>query len=478
MSEKKLPRAAWWAIWRWKLHWQVLFGLLIGAWLGWLLAVFAMWRATPETSAQAILSNQFLKMLFDTGGAMFLNALKVIVIPLVTSSIVLSVATIGARHGFARLGVKTLLFFLGTGLVATLLGLLLVNLVRPGVTPSGKPLLTPERAATLSDEFQQEVGGVKSGIQQDEARAGQSVISRVLKIFERLVPSNPVKAMVEMDLLGLIVLAILVGFFLSQLGGSVKATMELFWQGVYDISFGVTSLVLRLAPIGVGCLLASTISQNYVTLAGEARVGEFVVALRSFAIVAVGGLVLQTLVVLPAIMWMFGVNPILHLKAMMPALVTAFSTSSSNATLSVTLDCLEHRAGVSREISSFVAPLGATVNMNGTALYECVAAMFVVQLFGVQLGWVEQIMVVLIALLTSVGVAGVPSASLVAIVIILDSVTRQVQPGFELSQGLAILLILDRPLDMLRTAVNVFSDTCGAAVVARSEGESLYRGDR
>ncbi len=477
MSDKAAPRAALWALWRWPLHWQVLFGLLIGGLLGWLLARHAMWLATPELPAKDMLARNVLKMFFDTGGAMFLNALKVIVIPLVTSSIVLSVTTIGARHGFARLGMKTLVYFLVTGLIATFLGLILVNLIQPGVSPSGKPLLTPERAANLSSEFQAETDNVQSGIQQDRARAGQNVVNRIFSIVERLIPSNPVKAMVEMDLLGLIVLSILVGYFLSQLGGAVKTTMELFWQGVYDISFGVTTLVLRLAPLGVGCLLASTISQNYVNLAAEARVGEFVVALRSFALVAILGLALQTFVILPVTLSIGGVNPIKHFRAMLPALLTAFSTSSSNATLSVTLDSLEHRAGVSREIASFVAPLGATVNMNGTALYECVAAMFVVQLFGVPLGLAEQILVVLIALLTSVGVAGVPSASLVAIVIILDSVTRQVQPGFELAQGLAILLILDRPLDMLRTAVNVFSDTCGAAVIARSEGEVLYPSD-
>ena len=160
---------------------------------------------------------------------------------------------------------------------------------------------------------------------------------------------------------------------------------------------------------------------------------------------------------------------------MAPALMTAFSTSSSNATLPLTMDCVEQRAGVSRKTASFVLPLGATVNMDGTALYECVAAIFIVQLFGIQLDFAQQFMVVLIALLTSIGVAGVPSASLVAIVIILQSLTRSIEPGFPLEAGLPILLVFDRPLDMCRTAVNVFSDSCGAVVVAKSEGETeLY----
>jgi Na+/H+-dicarboxylate symporter len=172
------------------------------------------------------------------------------------------------------------------------------------------------------------------------------------------------------------------------------------------------------------------------------------------------------LVTLPLLLLLIGrVNPVLHYQAMAPALLTAFSTASSSATLPVTMDCVEKRAGVSNQTTSFVLPLGATVNMDGTALYECVAAMFIAQAYGVELGFAEQFVVVLLALLTSIGVAGIPAASLVAITIILTSVGLPVE-------GVGLILAVDRVLDMCRTSVNVFSDSCGAVLIGRSEGES------
>jgi len=232
--------------------------------------------------------------------------------------------------------------------------------------------------------------------------------------------------------------------------------------------------VLRLAPIGVLGLLAATFAEQYAKLKPDARFEEFLTGIVSFALVAFFVLLLHLLLTLPLILLLVArVKPWRHYKAMLPALMTAFSTASSSATLPVTIECTEERAGVSNKITSFVLPLGATVNMDGTALYECVAAIFICQAFGIDLSFAQQFMIVITALLTSVGVAGVPAASLVAIIIILQAVQNQLPPDAPaLIAGLGLLFVFDRPLDMCRTAVNIFSDSCGAVTVASTEGES------
>lgn len=471
-SQKKFP---WWQAWRWELHWQILAGLFVGGLIGWALAKTAMTQATGEQTANDLIQNNSLRLICEALGTIFLNGLKVVVIPLVTSSIIVSVAVIGRQAGFARLGVKTLLYIGITSTIAILLGLFLVNLFQPGVSKTGEPLMDPQTMASFRESFASESKALSDSVQKETTKSGESLLEKVLSIFKRLIPSNPVQAMVELDLLGLIILSLVTGYFLSFLADELRDPMLKFWQAVYEISFGVTNLVLKFAPLGIAGLLGNSVSMNYVKLASDGRISEFVSALTVFGLVAAAALLLHLFVILPAILWLVTrLSPIRFFKAVSPALLTAFSTSSSNATISVSLDCVENRAGVSKEVSSFIIPVGATVNMNGTALYECVAAMFVIQLFGLhtQMDFSEQLMVVLIALLTSVGVAGVPSASLVAIVIILDSVTRQLKLGFELSDALPILLILDRPLDMMRTAVNVAGDHLGAVLIAKTEGES------
>jgi len=228
---------------------------------------------------------------------------------------------------------------------------------------------------------------------------------------------------------------------------------------------GITGLVLVVAPIGVFGLMATTVAEQYANLAGDARIGVFIGAIAWFAVTVIGGLLLHALVVLPlALLLIARVDPRRHFRAMFPALLTAFSSASSAATLPVTIDRLEHGVGVSNRVASFTLPLGATVNMDGTALYECAAALFVAQCYGIDLGFAQQFSMLMLALLTSVGVAGVPAASLVAIIIILQNAGVPIE-------GLALVLITDRILDMCRTTVNVLSDTVGAVLVAVSEGE-------
>lgn len=459
--------------WTWPLHWQILAGLLIGGLGGWGLAKYVQLQASPELTARTILAANPVRLIAQTGGDMFLAGLKMIVVPLVLSSIILSISAIANRQGFARMGLRTLAFYALTGLVAILIGLFLVNVIRPGDSSSGAPLLNPDRIGSFSEAFGEEGRTLQDSARLDKQRAGTTMLERMLSVVKNLVPASVFRSMVEMDLLGLIVYAILFGYFLSRLPAEYLQVARGFWEGVYRISLDMTTLILRFAPIGVACLLVASLSDNFVKLSGDNRIVEFGGALWYFSLTVVLALSLHMFGFMSLVMWTVGrVNPLRNLKAFLPALLTAFSTSSSNATISVTLDCAERRAGVSGNIASFVIPLGATVNMNGTALYECVAALFVAQMFGVELDLATQFLVVLIALLTSVGVAGVPSASLVAILIILDSVSKQLDNGIDLAQGLPILLILDRPLDMCRTVANVFGDGCGAVVIARGEGEN------
>jgi Na+/H+-dicarboxylate symporter len=223
---------------------------------------------------------------------------------------------------------------------------------------------------------------------------------------------------------------------------------------------GITDLIMKFAPLGVFGLVAKTVAGI-----GAEQINDLAVSLGTFTLSVLLALAVHTLVTLPLMLrFLGGVSPLAHFGAMMPALLTAFSTASSSATLPMTMECVQDNARVSKRTSSFVLPLGATVNMDGTALYECVAAMFIAQAYGLELSFVTQFTVVLVALLTSIGVAGIPAASLVAITIILATVGLP-------AEGIGLILAVDRILDMFRTSVNVFSDSCGAVIIARTEGE-------
>ncbi|MEM9251654.1 MAG: dicarboxylate/amino acid:cation symporter [Planctomycetota bacterium] len=467
--------------WRWPLHFQILLGLVLGALIGYAMGVIAV-GSIPEGVPQAdrpaaaleILhdGNQYwLPWFFDIArllGDLFLNGLKLIIVPLVTSSIILAIAHLGHSDAFGRLGIKTLIYYGATSLIAVLIGLVLINTFAPGFNAAGQGILEGQDLTAFADA-QQDVADKTQG------RSAQDF----LDVFRAMVPPNVFAAAADNgQLLGLIIVALLIGFYLSRYDKAEhKGTLMRFVEGVYDITIKVTDLVLLLAPIGVIGLLAATVGEQYAKLRPEARFSEFAVGIGEFALVALAALLVHFLVTMPLILaFVARVNPLKHYKAMAPALVTAFSTSSSSSTLPVTMECVEERAGVSRDTASFTLPLGATVNMDGTALYECVAAIFICQCFGLELSFGQQFMVVVVALLTSIGVAGIPSASLVAIVVILNGVQAglpegSLPEGVLLVSAMGLLLVFDRPLDMCRTAVNVFSDSVAAATIARSEGE-------
>ena len=285
---------------------------------------------------------------------------------------------------------------------------------------------------------------------------GDKGAADVAEVLLRMVPPNIVTAAANGQMLGLIFFSLIFGFFVSKLKGSPAQVQKDFWQGLLEIMMMMTNLVMKFAPIGVYALVTKVIMISGV---------EAFEPLALFFITVLLALAAHMLLFLPAILrYLARVSPAKHAKAVLPALLTAFSTSSSSATLPITMDCVEVRAGVSNQVSGFTLPLGATINMDGTALYECVAAMFIAQAYGISLDITTQFTIVLVALLTSVGVAGIPSASLVAITIILAAI------GLPL-EGIGLILVVDRVLDMCRTAVNVFSDTCAAVTIARLEGE-------
>lgn len=411
------------------LHWQIVAAIL--------LAVAAGIIGGPDAGIGSLHFTAVYAFL----GTMFLNALKMLIVPLVMSSIISGMAGVGGDK-LEKLGGKTLLFYASSSLIAILIGLAVVNVIAPG---SGD---NQALAATISSNDPE----LSDTLSKVEGRGASDIV----QVFVRMVPTNVVSAAANGEMLGLIFFSLLFGFFLARSKSEHAKTLTHFWQGVMDIMTEITMWVMRFAPIGVFGLVAKT-----VAITGFAAFKPMLL----FFFTALLALLIHAFVALPLVLkYIAGVSPKKHYAAMTPALLTAFSTASSSATLPLTLKSIQEESGVSKQVSGFVLPLGATVNMDGTALYECVAAMFIAQVYGLELGFVQQFTIVMIALLTSIGVAGIPAASLVAISVILGAI------GLPL-EGIGLLLVTDRILDMIRTAVNVFSDSCAAVVIARSEGE-------
>jgi Na+/H+-dicarboxylate symporter len=285
-------------------------------------------------------------------------------------------------------------------------------------------------------------------------------------LIERMIPTNVLNAASSNGaMLSLIFVSLLTAFGLIAIEGRGKDALVDGIGGLNELMIKVTGWIMLLAPIGVFGLMAYTISQTGPT---------FLMSMLKYMATVLVALGLHIFVALPIFLAVVGkVNPLAHFKAMRDALLTSFSTASSSATLPVTMRCLQDNAGVSKRTASFVLPLGATVNMDGTALYECVAVLFVAQVMGASLDFATQLSVVVLALLTSVGVAGVPSASLVAIVIIIQNVAEDQPWGAGAMAAIGAIYAVDRILDMCRTSVNIFSDSCGAVIIAKSEGESV-----
>ncbi|MCF6172034.1 MAG: dicarboxylate/amino acid:cation symporter [Bacteroidales bacterium] len=367
-------------------------------------------------------------------GEAFIRALKMLIIPLILSSLISGVSGIGSGGNLGRLGLKTMLYYVITSFFAIITGQVLVNLFQPGV------------GARVS--FMEQVEGL--------VEKQKSVSEIVLGI----IPENIFRAMAENQMLSIIFFAILFGFFITKVSQQHSHFLMGFFTSVFEVMMKITLFVIRFTPLGIFGIVAKTV-------ADQDDLGSLVSSMGLYMFTVILALGIHSMITLPLIVRFVGkANPLRHLKNMSTALMTAFSTSSSGATLPLTMTSVEEKSGVSNKISSFTLPLGATVNMDGTALYECVAAIFIAQAYGVDLTIVQQITIVFTALLASIGAAAIPMAGLVMITVILSAV------GLPL-EGVGLILAVDRILDMFRTTTNVWSDSCAAVVIAKSEGEEL-----
>jgi Na+/H+-dicarboxylate symporter len=375
-------------------------------------------------------------------GTAFLNLLKMLVVPLVVSSVISGVASLGGAHDLGRLGGLAMLFYVTTTLVAVLIAMTVVNVVQPGIVdgqPAGALLALHTDTASVAASVQ--------------AHAGQSVGQVLLG----MIPVNVVQAAAEGKLVGLLFFSLLFGVFITRIEGNLRDTLTRFWQATFEVMMRMTGFVMRLAPLGIFGLTLKVTAETGLDAARPLLV---------FAGCVILGLAIYAFLALPLLIRVAGgVRPWGLFPAMAPALLTAFSTASSSATLPLSLTCVQKRAGVSTRVAGFVLPLGTSINHAGSALYECAAALFIAQAYGLQLAPATQFVIVVLALVTSMGIAGIPAASLVGITVILTAVGLP-------PEAVGVLLVLDRVLDMARTAVNVLADAACTVIVARRTGET------
>jgi Na+/H+-dicarboxylate symporter len=396
-----------------KLHWQILIALVLAVFFGYYIPggiKYVSWM-----------------------GEIFLTALKMVIIPLILSSIISGVTSMGGGKNLGRLGAKTLLYYISTSLIAILTGLLLVNVIRPGV---GVEL-----------GFSESVDGLTE-------KAGS-----INDILMRIVPSNIFESMVNGEILPIIFFAVFFGVFISQTQNKYREMLTTFFDAFFEVMMKMTMFIVRFTPLGIFGIVAREVHRNADQLANLAG------SMAIYMLTVFLALLIHAFISLPLILRFFArVKAFKHMNNMITPLLTAFSTASSSATLPLTMEAVEHKSGVSNKITSFTLPLGATINMDGTALYECVAAMFIAQVYGIEMHFTQQMIIVVTALLASIGAAGIPMAGLVMLTVILTAA------GLPL-EGIGLIIAVDMVLDMTRTAVNVWSDSCGAVTIARSEKE-------
>lgn len=389
-----------------------------------------------------IVSNAFLPGLFpklDTYllkpvGSIFVNLIKMLVVPIVFVSIVVGTMGISDPKKLGRIGAKTMAFFLVTTMIAVSLSMTLAFIVKPG------------SAAAMQS----------AGVAEFQAAEPPSVIDTMVNI----IPANPVAALVEGNMLQIIAFAIFVGLALAMLGERTKALASLFEQA-NDVMVHLVHVIMLTAPYGAFALIASAVgSQGRDVLA----------SLVMYFLVVLGALLLHVAITYSLAVGLLGrMNPLAFFKGFSPAMAVAFSTSSSSGTLPVSMQTAQENLGISREVSSFVQPLGATVNMDGTAIMQGVATVFIAQITGIELSFAQIVMVVVTATLASIGTAGVPGVGLVMLAMVLEQVGLPLEP-------IGLILSVDRLLDMTRTAVNITGDAACALFVSRSEGDRVLAG--
>lgn len=395
------------------LTYYIFIGFFLGICAGWIVGVDIVPIADPLAE-------------------IFLRLLRMAIMPLIITSIISGVVSVGSAAGLGRLSIKTFAYYIVSSLMAIITGLVLVNIFRPGV------------GAKIGLEMSPEI------IPATEQGIGQLLIN--------LIPENPFAAMAKGDVLPVIFFSILFGFFVTRLSERPRTQLADFFHAAFEAMMKLTLFVVWSAPLGVFGIISRIVAQTGI---------EAFKSLGFYFVVVLLGLMIHASINLPLLLALIAqINPIKHYKGMPSALVMAFSTCSTIVTLPLTMKAVTENSKVSEKVSNFVLPIGATVNMDGTALYECVATIFIAQVYGFHLSFGAQVMVVITALLASIGAASVPMSGMVMMSIILKAV------GLPL-EGVAVILAVDRILDMFRTTVNVLSDSCGSVIVARLEGEKL-----
>lgn len=419
------------------LHWKILIGMLSGVLFGVLML---------NINGGDLFVNNWIKPL----GTIFVKLLKLIAIPLILASLIKGISDLKDISKFKTIGAKTIFTYIITTVVAISIGLVLVNVINPG---SGISSETVERLTSTYSE--------SSGVQSKLAEANNQIQSSPLQFLVDTVPDNAFKAMSNNSLmLQVIFFTIFLGISMLLIGEEKSKPLKSFFDSLNFVVLKMVDLIMKTAPYAVFALLASVITSS--------NDPDLLLALLKYSGVVCLGLFFMIIVYSIAVYFITNSNPFVFLKKISPAQLLAFSTSSSAATLPLTMDRVENHIGVDREVSSFVLPVGATINMDGTSLYQAVAAVFIAQALEFDLTLADQLTIVLTALLASIGSAAVPGAGMVMLVIVLESIGF---PSDKLAIGLALIFAVDRPLDMCRTVVNVTGDAAVSMIVGKSVGK-------
>ncbi|MCF8223000.1 MAG: dicarboxylate/amino acid:cation symporter [Bacteroidales bacterium] len=358
----------------------------------------------------------------------FLRLLRMAIIPLVITSIISAVVQVGSAHGLGRIGLRTMAYYVMTSLLAILTGQTLVNVFKPG-----------EGANIGLDADPESIEAVEQGL-------GDILIN--------IIPENPVEAMAQGDVLPVIFFSLLFGFFITKLKTEQRDLLKNVFDASFEAMLKMTTFIIWSAPVGVFGIIAEIVADTGFSAFKS---------LGFYFLVVLAGLAIHMFITLPILVRVLGgINPVRHYRGMLPALLTAFTTCSTIVTLPLTMKAATEESGASKRAAGFVLPIGATMNMDGTALYECVATIFIAQVYGFDLSFTAQLTIAFTAVLASIGAASIPMSGMVMMSIILTAV------GLPL-EGVAIILAVDRILDMFRTTTNVFSDSCGAVIISRFE---------
>lgn len=419
------------------LHWKILIGMVLGI-------VFGVIMTSVEGGSG------FVGNWIKPFGSIFVKLLKLIAVPLIIASLIKGISDLKDISKFKNIGLRTIGIYIGTTVIAITIGLLLVNVVKPGEGISEETIEKLTQTYANSD-------GVKAKI----AEASRQKNSGPLQFLVDMVPDNAMKAMSNNKaMLQVIFFTIFFGISMLLIGEKKSEPLKNFFDSLNEVVLKMVDLIMLFAPYAVFALLA-----NVVVSSNDP---DLLIALLKYGLTVVFGLLLMVVFYMIIMSLFVKKNPLWFLKQISPAQLLAFSTSSSAATLPVTMERVEEHVGVDKEVSSFVLPVGATINMDGTSLYQAVAAVFIAQALSFDLSFADQLTIILTALLASIGSAAVPGAGMVMLVIVLESVGF---PADKLAIGLALIFAVDRPLDMCRTVINVTGDATVATLVAKSVGK-------